>query len=142
MLGIICVIFFLSCWCCTCYCFVRKSSECYVLKSKLQYNRKKFKNSDECLVTNNENDGSGSTSGNHPSNSTLVNTVANTSDGASGSTADEVEKGRVKDIMRRWNLKQSDGITTKTVNAQGSDGTRVRQRSVTPERQDATVTWI
>ena len=38
------MICFLSCWCCTCYCFVRKSSERYVLKSKLQYNRKKIKN--------------------------------------------------------------------------------------------------
>ena len=127
MLGVICVICFLSCWCCTCYCFVRKSFECYVLKNKLQYNRKKFKNSDERLVTNNANDGSGSTSGNHPSNSTSVNTAANISDSASGSMADEMEKGHVKDIMRCWNLKQSDGITTKTVNAQGSDGTRVRQ---------------
>ena len=107
------------------------------MKCQHQYCHKKYKNSDENLVTN-ENDASSSSS----TSSNARNT--NMTDGASGgvSTVDAMEKGHVEDINRRWNLKQSDGATTRIVNPQATDGSAVRERSKTPERRDTSVTWI
>ena len=108
------------------------------MKCQRHYLHKKYKNSDENLVTN-ENDASsnGSTSSNGPN--------ANTTNGASGgvSTIDDMEKGHVEDINRRWNLKQSVGTTTRIVNPKATDGSAVRERSRTPERRNTVCdSWI